>query len=173
MPEFGDADALERLFADRRGRIAAFIAEPVQGNGGVRVPPAEYSPAGCRRLCDEHGVLVLDEVQTGFGPTGRWFACQHWGIVPDVMVLSKSLGNGFPIAAFITTDAIAGSYTRPGASTYGGNPVSAAAADRRRSHFTGNISWLRAGHELGVYLLSRVQELAGGNRHLLNPRGWA
>jgi 4-aminobutyrate aminotransferase/4-aminobutyrate aminotransferase/(S)-3-amino-2-methylpropionate transaminase len=125
---FGDVDALRRLFERRGEGIAALIAEPIQGNGGINVPDDDYWPA-VRRFCTQYGVLlILDEIQTGFNRTGRWFACEHWGITPDIMAVSKALGNGFPIAAFITTDEIAASYRRPGASTSGGNPVSAAAA---------------------------------------------
>jgi 4-aminobutyrate aminotransferase-like enzyme len=77
----------------------------------------------------EHGVLlILDEVQTAFGRTGRLFACEHEGVVPDILCLSKSLGNGYPISATMTTDRIAEKHTRPGASTYGGNPLCATAA---------------------------------------------
>ena len=126
--EFGNLAALEAALRNFAGRVAAVIGEPIQGNAGIVVPPDNFWP-GVRRLCDEHGaLLVLDEIQTGFNRTGRWFACEHWGVRPDVMAISKAMGNGFPIAAFLTTDAIAASYTRPGASTYGGNPVSAAAA---------------------------------------------
>ncbi len=125
---FGDIEALEQCLAAEGERYAALIAEPIQGNGGVRVPDPGYWPA-VRRLCDRYGILlVFDEVQTGFNRTGHWFACEHWGVVPDVLAVSKALGNGFPIAAFITNDTVAASYTRPGASTYGGNPVCAAAA---------------------------------------------
>jgi 4-aminobutyrate aminotransferase/4-aminobutyrate aminotransferase/(S)-3-amino-2-methylpropionate transaminase len=125
---FGDADALGALLSSRADQIAAVIGEPVQGNGGINVPDRNFWPQ-VRRLCDKHGaLLILDEVQTGFGRTGEWFACEHWGVMPDVMVMSKALGNGFPIAAFVTTDTVASSYTRPGASTYGGNPMCAAAA---------------------------------------------
>jgi len=125
---FGDLDALT-IYLQRYGRqTAALVAEPIQGNGGINVPPVGYWPA-VRRLCDRHGlVLIFDEIQTGLNRTGCWFASQHDGVTPDVMAVSKALGNGFPIAAFITTDTIAESYTRPGASTYGGNPVSAVAA---------------------------------------------
>ena len=126
--EFGNLAALEAALRNFAGRVAAVIGEPIQGNAGIVVPPDNFWP-GVRRLCDEHGaLLVLDEIQTGFNRTGRWFACEHWGVRPDVMAISKAMGNGFPIAAFLTTDAIAASYTRPSASTYGGNPVSAAAA---------------------------------------------
>ena len=126
---FGDIASLENALKTFDATFPrSVIAEPIQGNGGVVVPPPDYWPA-VRKLCDRFGVLlVLDEVQTGFNRTGKWFACENWGIVPDILVTSKSLGNGFPIAAFMTTDAIASSYTRPGASTYGGNPVCATAA---------------------------------------------
>ncbi|MEP0841424.1 MAG: aspartate aminotransferase family protein [Phycisphaerae bacterium] len=167
---FGDADALAGLLDRRADQIAAFIAEPVQGNGGIRIPPPDYWPA-VRRLCDQYGVLlVMDEVQTGFGRTGRWFAGQHWNVAPDVLVLSKALGNGFPIAAFMTTDDIAASYTRPGASTYGGNPVSAAAAlaviEYHRRHRLAERS-----RELGVHLLEGLTLLAGRSARLADPRG--
>lgn len=125
---FGDEDALVRVLDEREGKVAAVVGEPVQGNAGIIVPPGGFWRR-VREECDRRGVLlVFDEVQTGINRTGRWFACEHWGVVPDVLVLSKALGNGFPIAAFMTTDALAGAYRRPGASTYGGNPVSAAAA---------------------------------------------
>jgi acetylornithine/succinyldiaminopimelate/putrescine aminotransferase len=126
--EFGNLAALEAALRALDGRVAAVIGEPIQGNGGIVVPPNDFWP-GVRRLCDQYGaLLVLDEIQTGFNRTGRWFACEHWGVTPDVIAISKALGNGFPIAAFVTSDAIAASYTRPGASTYGGNPVCATAA---------------------------------------------
>ena len=111
---FGDFDALEHVIAERGDRVSAVVAEPIQGNGGIRVPEAGYWPA-VRQLCRDAGVLlVFDEVQTGVSRTGRWFASEHWDIVPDILTASKALGNGFPIAAFITTDAIADSYRRPG-----------------------------------------------------------
>jgi alanine-glyoxylate transaminase/(R)-3-amino-2-methylpropionate-pyruvate transaminase len=118
--------ALEKLL--RRGTVAAVIAEPVQGNGGIVVPPDHYWPE-LRRLCSGHGTLLIaDEVQTAWNRTGRWFAVEHWQTVPDVVTVAKALGNGFPIAAYVTTDEIARSYTRPGAATFGGNLVSCRAA---------------------------------------------
>ena len=123
---FGDADAVARELA--HGDVACVVGEPVQGNGGVNVPPGEFWPR-VRELCDWHDTLLaFDEIQTGMSRTGRRWACEHWGVVPDLLCTSKALGNGFPIAAFVTTDAVAESFTRPSASTYGGNPVSAAAA---------------------------------------------
>jgi 4-aminobutyrate aminotransferase-like enzyme len=117
---------LEQLL--RRGTVAAVIAEPIQGNGGIVVPPDAYWPE-LRRLCSRHGTLLIaDEVQTAWNRTGRWFATTHWDVVPDIVTVAKALGNGFPIAAFLTTDAIAAHYTRPGAATFGGNLVSCRAA---------------------------------------------
>lgn len=110
------------------GDFAAFIVEPIQGNGGIITPPPEYFTI-VREILDKYNVLlVTDEVQTGFGRTGKMFAIEHWDVVPDIMTMAKALANGAPLGAFITNDKIAASYTRPGASTTGGNPVSAAAA---------------------------------------------
>lgn len=167
---FGDLATLSRLLEDQGEQFAALIAEPIQGNGGVHVPSDGYWQA-VRKLCDEHGVmLIFDEIQTGLNRTGRWFAGEHWGVVPDVMTLSKALGNGFPIAAFITTDAIAQSYTRPGASTYGGNPVSAVAALAtiafHEEHDLG-----AAADRSGGLLRRSLGALAVVNPHLQSPRG--
>jgi 4-aminobutyrate aminotransferase-like enzyme len=118
--------ALEHLL--RRSTVAAVIAEPIQGNGGIIVPPDDYWPE-LRRMCSRYGTLLIaDEIQTAWNRTGRWFATDHWSVVPDVVTVAKALGNGFPIAAYITTDAIAAHYTRPGAATFGGNLVSCRAA---------------------------------------------
>ncbi len=109
--------------------IAAFIIEPVQGEGGYIVPPAEYLK-GLRELSSRHGILlILDEVQTGFGRTGRWFGLEHFGITPDIMTIAKGVASGFPLSAVISAKEIMGKWP-PGAhgTTFGGNPVSCAAA---------------------------------------------
>jgi 4-aminobutyrate aminotransferase-like enzyme len=123
------AEVLERRIEEvGADRIAALIAEPIQGNGGIVVPPAGYWQR-VREICDRHGILLIfDEVQTAMNRTGRWFACEHWETTPDIITMAKALGNGLPIAAMITNDTIASAYTRPGASTFGANPVSCAAA---------------------------------------------
>jgi len=110
------------------GKIAALIAEPIQGNGGIITPPPGYFQRLKEILAAHGGLLIMDEVQTGFGRTGKLFAWEHYGVVPDIMTMAKALGNGTPVGAFMTTDTIAASYTRPGASTLGGNPVTATAA---------------------------------------------
>jgi predicted acetylornithine/succinylornithine family transaminase len=105
------------------------LVEPVQGEGGVRVPGLDYL-RGLRGLCDRHGLfLMLDEVQTGIGRTGRLFAYEHAGITPDIMTLAKGLGNGVPIGAMLATERVAKAFT-PGshAATFGGNPLVCAAA---------------------------------------------
>lgn len=85
----------------RAGSTGAVLVEPVQGRGGIRVPPREFLPA-LRELCDRHGaLLVLDEIYTGFGRTGRWFACEHTGVVPDLICLGKALTGGFPLSACV------------------------------------------------------------------------
>lgn len=112
----------------QHGDFAAFIIEPMQGNGGIITPPPGYFQL-VREILDTYNVLfITDEIQTGFGRTGKMFAIEHWDVVPDIMTMAKALANGTPIGALITRDTIASSYTRPGASTTGGNPVSATAA---------------------------------------------
>lgn len=168
---YGDADALESLLNERGDRVAAVIGEPVQGNAGINVPPQNFW-GRVRSACDRHGsLLVLDEVQTGFNRTGKRFACEHWGIVPDILVLSKALGNGFPIAAFMTTDAIASAYRRPGASTYGGNPVCAAAA-LATIEFHESARLAECARARGEQLLLALRDLACGRPDLFDaPRG--
>jgi acetylornithine/N-succinyldiaminopimelate aminotransferase len=111
------------------GETAAILIEPIMGEGGVRVVPPEFLRA-LRRLCDEHGLLlVFDEVQTGIGRTGEFFAYQRCGVVPDIMALAKALGGGFPLGACLATaDAAKGMTTGTHGSTFGGNPLAMAAA---------------------------------------------
>jgi 4-aminobutyrate aminotransferase-like enzyme len=94
--------ALEQVErALRRGRVGAILVEPVQGRGGIRIPPRGFL-AGLRRLCDARGaLLILDEIYTGFGRTGKWFACEHAQVVPDVICLGKALTGGFPLSACV------------------------------------------------------------------------
>ena len=109
------------------GKPAALIAEPIQGNAGIVVPPKNYFKR-VKEILDKYEVLlIIDEVQTGFARTGKMFAIENFDVVPDIMSVAKALGNGQPISAFISTAEIADTYTRPGASTLGGNPVSSAA----------------------------------------------
>jgi len=119
---------LKQVLQEKGNTIAAMIAEPIQGNGGMIMPVSWYFRE-VKALLDQYGVLLIaDEIQTGFGRTGVMFAMEHFGVVPDIVSMAKALGNGVPVAAFSTTDEIALSLNRPSASTFGGNPVSAATA---------------------------------------------
>ncbi len=109
------------------GHPAALIAEPIQGNAGIITPPKGYFKR-LKEILSQYGTLLIaDEVQTGFARTGKMFAIENFDVVPDIMSVAKALGNGTPISAFISTAKIADTYTKPGASTLGGNPVSSTA----------------------------------------------
>jgi acetylornithine aminotransferase len=125
---FDDLDAVRRVAAGNRN-VVAVLAELVQGEGGVNICHEGYL-AGLREICDAHGwLLMLDEVQTGMGRTGRWFAFQHSGVLPDVMPLAKGLANGVPMGACLARGPAAQLF-KPGShgSTFGGNPLACAAA---------------------------------------------
>ncbi len=124
---FNDLDALKAAISDK---TCAVVLEPIQGEGGV-LPAEKAYLQGARELCDKHNaLLVFDEVQTGMGRTGELFAYQHYNVTPDILTSAKSLGGGFPIAAMLTTDALAehlvvGTH----GTTYGGNPLACAVAN--------------------------------------------
>lgn len=122
-------DDIEAIKAAATPNTVAVMVEPVQGEGGVRVPSADYLPA-LRKLCDERGwLMILDEIQTGNGRTGKYFAYQHFGILPDVVTTAKGLGNGVPIGACLARGQAATIF-QPGnhGSTFGGNPLACSAA---------------------------------------------
>ncbi|HJT33994.1 MAG TPA: aspartate aminotransferase family protein [Pirellulales bacterium] len=122
---YGDLDTVSKLIDDE---TAAIIVEPVQGEGGINIPPDGFLQ-GLRELCDRHQLLLIfDEVQSGFGRTGHWFAYQHFGVTPDVMTLAKALCGGIAGGALVARGEIAPSL-RPGmhAATFGGNPIAARA----------------------------------------------
>ncbi len=124
---YNDLDAIRHL-AEHHNNIVAVLVEPMQGEGGIRTLDADYLPQ-LRELCDaQNWLLMLDEVQSGIGRTGKWFAHQHAGIVPDVMTLAKGLGSGVPIGACLTAGKATGTF-QPGnhGSTFGGNPLACAA----------------------------------------------
>lgn len=125
---YNDVDAL-RTIAGNSPDVVAILVEPITGEGGIRIPDDDYLST-IRALCDEHGwLMMLDEIQTGMGRTGRWFAHQHTGIKPDVMTLAKALGNGVPIGACLANGPAAEVF-KPGnhGSTFGGNPLATRAA---------------------------------------------
>lgn len=140
------------------GKVAAMFAEPIQGNGGMITPPPGYFKR-VKQILDTYDILfIADEVQTGFGRTGKMFAIEHYGIEPDIMTVAKALANGVPVGAFIARPEIADKYTRPGASTLGGNPVTAAAALATLDVIDNNHLTTRA-TALGEYLKAGLLSL--------------
>lgn len=124
------AEFLEHVFRfQTAGGVAAFIAEPVLGEGGIIIPPPEYFKTAIEIVRDHGALFIADEVQSGFGRTGKLFAIEHYDVEPDIMCMAKGIANGFPLGAFIARPDIADAFT-PGdhLSTFGGNPVSCAAA---------------------------------------------
>jgi 4-aminobutyrate aminotransferase-like enzyme len=134
------------------------------------VPPEGYWPE-LRRLCSRYDTLLIaDEIQTAWNRTGHWFATRHWQVTPDIITVAKALGNGMPIAAAITTDLIASHYTRPGASTFGGNPVSCAAAlATLRFHQRHNLG--ERSRSLGDHLQQGLAKLQQRHRAIGDVRG--
>ena len=125
---YDDLDAVRKV-ADNSSNVVAVLVEPIQGEGGINVPTDDYLP-GLRQICDEHDwLLMLDEIQTGMGRTGEWFAYRHAGILPDVVSLAKALGNGVPVGACMARG-VAAEMLTPGShgTTFGGNPLATRAA---------------------------------------------
>jgi 4-aminobutyrate aminotransferase len=150
--------------------VAALILEPIQGNGGIVVLPDDYLRA-LRALTAERGVLLIaDEVQTGFGRTGSCFAVEHASVVPDIITMAKALGNGIPIAAYSAPDRIAASFTKPSASTLGGNPVSCATALAVLDYIETEDLIHRAAH-LGERLEAGLRDIAARRPHIAAVRG--
>jgi 4-aminobutyrate aminotransferase len=139
--------------------IAAFIVEPVLGEGGYVVPPADFMPR-LRALCDRHDILLIaDEVQSGYGRTGKMFACEHTGVVPDIMTLAKSIASGLPLSAIVATSKLMDQW-EPAAhgSTFGGNPVSCAAGIATLDVFE-REGILANASARGAELIRRLREL--------------
>ncbi|MBI1977900.1 MAG: aspartate aminotransferase family protein [Candidatus Omnitrophica bacterium] len=162
---FNDFDALKQAVGPKTIAIAL---EPIQGEGGIQVASPDYLKK-VKALCHEKNLLlVFDEVQTGMGRTGKWFAFEHYGIEPDLMALAKSLGSGVPIGALVVNRKIQEEVLTPGthASTYGGNPLVAAAALAvfkaiEKGKLLGNAE------AMGSYLKSRLEELKGKYPNLI------
>ena len=157
---YGDAEALERAITPR---TAAFLVEPIQGEGGIVVPPAGYLRR-VREICSERGVLlVCDEIQTGLGRTGRFLACEHEGVKPDGVILGKALGGGLlPVSAFVATNDVMQVF-HPGdhGSTFGGNPLAAAVAMAALDVLF-EERLIERSAELGQWMLAELGGLRGG-----------
>lgn len=155
---FGDVEAVRAAIGPH---TAAVMLEPVQGEGGVAVAPPGYLE-GLRALCDEHGILlILDEVQTGIGRTGRWFAYEHSTITPDIITLAKGLGGGVAIGAILTTAEVGQGFA-PGvhASTFGGNPL-ACAAGLAVIEVIEKEKLIERSAQMGAYMLTGLERLVG------------
>jgi acetylornithine/N-succinyldiaminopimelate aminotransferase len=166
---FGETSALDAI--DRE--TAAVVIEPVQGEGGVRIPPAGYLEALRRRTSERGALLVFDEVLTGFGRIGRRFAFERFGVVPDVLVLAKALGGGMPLGAFVSSPEILSTLaTDPPlghVTTFGGHPVSCSAGLAALRVLERERLWERA-EALGERLRAELRALPW-NGHLVDVRG--
>ncbi|HWR09791.1 acetylornithine transaminase [Sporomusa sp.] len=153
---FNDIAALEALISDK---TCAVMLEPIQGEGGINMPDQDYF-IKVRDLCDKYGaLLILDEIQTGIGRTGKMFAYEHLGIKPDIVTLAKGLAGGVPIGAFIATDKVAAAFG-PGdhGSTFGGNPLACAAANAVLDTIQSE-KLLTNAQAMGEYLMAQLNVL--------------
>jgi len=167
---YDDLEAAHQVAQNNRD-VVAVLVEPIQGEGGIQMPDNTYLQ-GLRKLCDEHGwLLMLDEVQSGMGRTGKWFAHQHTGVLPDVMTLAKGLGSGIPIGACLATGKAAEVF-KPGnhGSTFGGNPLACVAGlttlevieqDELIAHADEIGSFLRAGFATALSDTDGIQDIRG------------
>ena len=154
---FNDIDAIRKTITKD---TCAVMLEPIQGEGGVRLPDQNYLK-NVRDLCNEHDILlILDEVQTGMGRTGKLFAYEHFGISPDIMTIAKGLGGGVPIGAMLATDKVASAF-QPGnhASTFGGNPLVCAAAVATIETLLEDGFILDQCNRMGKYFRGKLEQL--------------
>ena len=167
---YNDPVAVETAAAHRKN-IVAVLVEPIQGEGGIVIPSDDYLPR-LRELCDREGwLLILDEIQTGIGRTGRMFGCEHAGVVPDVMTLAKGLGNGMPIGACLARGAAAEVFA-PGThgSTFGGNPLACRVARTVLETMESEGIVANAAAQ-GAALLAALRESLGGVPGVVEVRG--
>jgi len=166
---FNDIPGVEAAVNDK---TCAILVEPVQGEGGVNIPSAGYL-ASLRRICDKHGLLLMfDEIQTGMGRCGSLFAYEQEGLCPDVMVLAKGLGNGFPIGALLATNPVADAFA-PGAhgSTFGGNPLACATAVAALETLLEDGIIIQSVSRLGAHFLDRLGQLRKKYSFIKDVRG--
>ncbi len=169
MVPFDDLDAARAAVRDE---TVAIMIEPIQGEGGVVVPRDERYLSGLRELCDQRNLLlILDEIQTGVGRTGKFFAYEHWQVKPDIVTLAKALGAGLPIGAAIARDEVAACMTHgTHGSTFGANPVASAAALAVLEALEDG-SVLENCTQVGNYLMGELKALAAGETKIREVRG--
>jgi 4-aminobutyrate aminotransferase len=171
----GDAvvDYIENvLFADSLPpeEVAAVMVEPIQGEGGYIVPPPHFFPR-LRRLCDKYGILLIaDEVQSGVGRTGKWWAIEHWGVEPDIVCMAKGIASGMPLGLMVARQSIIAKWA-PGAhgNTYGGNPLACAAA-LKTIELVGN-GMMQNAATVGEYILDALAEMQSRHPSIGDVRG--
>jgi len=165
---FNDLNALRNAVDDT---VCAVMLEPIQGEGGIVVPHPDYLK-GVKEICRDKGaLLIFDEIQTGMGRTGRLFAYEHFGVSPDIMSLAKALGNGLPIGAMLSTEALSSAFG-PGshASTFGGTPLVTAVSKAVLSSLL-NDGWLGHCRDMGTYFRTRLEELKKRHSCIKEVRG--
>lgn len=152
-------------------KTAAILVEPIRGEGGIRVPPKDFL-SGLREICDETGVLLIfDEVQTGFGRTGKFFAFEHWNVVPDILCLAKSVAGGLPIGMTIAKEDVMSSFkVGEHSTTFGGNPLVCAAACAAIDVLVEEKLLERAA-TLGIYFKEKLEDLQARHRVVREVRG--
>jgi 4-aminobutyrate aminotransferase len=154
-------DMEEMIRTSTSGRVAAFIAEPIQGVGGFIVPPKEYFEIVQGIVKKAGGLFISDEVQTGWGRTGgKWFGIEHWGVQPDMMTSAKGLGNGAPVGLTVARPEVADAMKGATISTFGGNPVTATQAKAVIDYIDENKLMINAA-ETGAYLHAKLEEMKG------------
>jgi 4-aminobutyrate aminotransferase len=160
-------DLFKRTVAPQE--VAAIIVEPIQGEGGYIVPPPEFH-GELRKLCDKHGILlVADEVQSGMGRTGKMFAMEHWGVMPDIICLAKGIASGMPLGAIIAREGIMDWGPGSHASTFGGNPISCVAALETIKLLEEEL--MENARTVGQHLKSRLNELMSRHKLIGDVRG--
>ena len=148
---------------------AAIVVEPVQGEGGYVVPSPDFLPE-LRRICDQHGIaLIVDEVQSGMGRTGKMWAVEHFGVVPDVMCMAKAIGGGLPLGVTLAREDLMRWHVGAHASTFGGNPVAIAAAMKTFEILENGV--LQNAAEMGAYMMDRLRELQQKHDVIAQVRG--
>lgn len=149
--------------------VAAIVVEPIQGEGGYVVPPQKFHEE-LRRIADKYGILLIhDEVQSGMGRTGRMFACEHFGVTPDIVALAKGLASGMPLAATVARADIMDWKPGAHASTFGGNPVSIAASLTTIELLEESL--IRNAAEVGAYMLDRMRDWPRRFKYVGDVRG--
>ncbi len=167
--EFNHLDSVKKLVTDK---TCAIILEPLQGEGGINTATQEFME-GIRKICDEEGILMIcDEIQCGMARTGSMFACQSYGVKPDIIVMAKAIGSGVPVGAFAMTESVAEYSLEPGdhGTTYGGNPLVCAAVAKTVEIFEREDIQYHV-KEMGAYLSEKLDELVNDYDMVLERRG--